>query len=103
MTEATKTIIQNIYSRIVPQIPGFSSIAVNDPDTASSIELESADGTFRTLTLWNNPHQTDIIENYRWEFMNCSTGLLVESELDYTATDAEVLSFLEESLKDPNG
>lgn len=100
MSRNTELTILFIYNRIIPKIniAGISAQVdfIRRKDASeypSGIELAADDGHYYVMLALYNKNDDEIINNYRWEYMDCMTGAIIESELDYHATDDEVLAF----------
>jgi hypothetical protein len=105
MATNTELTLLKIYDRIIPKI--------NIPDLTAQVDLTRRnDGSeyptgieitsddcpiYVILSLFNN-NNDEIINNYRWEYMDCRSGAIIESNLDYNATDEEVIAFFEHTL-----
>jgi hypothetical protein len=105
MSETVESTFLTIYKRIAPKIKNdlltasiYSTLWDDRSEPVSSIEITTEDERFYVLlSLYANPHN-EVIANYRWEYMDCITGAIIESELDYTATDEEVIAFFQHTL-----
>lgn len=105
MATNTELTLRMIYDRIIPKI--------NIPDLAAQLDLTRRnDGSeyptgieitsdnhpiYVVLSLFNKTND-EIVNNYRWEYMDCQSGAIIESNLDYNATDEEVIAFFEHTL-----
>lgn len=105
MSANTELALQDAYNRVVPQIKiarlaaKVDSIKRNDGSAyPSGIEITSDDDRLNIMLSLYNKADDEIINNYRWEYMDCMTGAIVESELDYSAREEEVLAFFQNTL-----
>ena len=105
MPEDTETTLNSIYTRIAPkiQIPGLSVTVLTAPDSYPAIDITTPDDRiYVSLSLSTNLGKTEAdpdIASYRWDYMDCITGAIIESELDYTATAEEVIAFFKHTLE----
>lgn len=105
MSETIESTIEAIYNRIAPKIK-ISNLSANVDfaklsdgfEHVSGIQIATQDYRLNvSLSLYNDDADENI-NNYRWEYMDCVTGALIESELDYSATDEEVIAFFQHAL-----
>ena len=98
MSENIKSILLSIHNRIAPKIKINRLSAKVD---VSSIDISSDDESLRVSLSLCSPiknKDNEDIKKYRWEYMDCNTGALYESELDYNSTDEEVIAFFQHTL-----
>lgn len=108
MSETTETILLNIYNRIASkvQIDRLSAkvelfSCLNAAEQYSELVIFSDDGSlYVTLKLETQMSENKVenIDSYRWEYMDCNTGALYESDLNYNVTDEEVIEFFQHTL-----
>lgn len=105
MSANTELALLTIYKRIVPKIEiaqltaeVYFSKRNDGSEHATAIEIASDDERLYVMLSLNNKANDEIINNYRWEYMDCITGAIVESTLDYTARDEEVIGFFHHTL-----
>lgn len=98
MSENIESILLSIHNRIAPKI---NITRLSAKVNVSSIDISSDDERlYVSLSLcspMSNQNNEDI-KNYRWEYMDCNTGALYESELDYNSTDEDVIAFFQHTL-----
>lgn len=110
MAEDTETTLNSIYARIAPkiQIPGLNVIVLTAPDYIPAIDITTPDDRIYvslslSTDLGKTHHKSGVadpdIASYRWEYMDCITGAIIESELDYMAPDEEVIAFFKHTLE----
>lgn len=99
MAEDTKTTLLTIYNRVAPkiQIPPFIVTVENAPDSYPSLEIKTHDERLYVCLVLHS--KTEDMNSHRWEYMDCITGSIIESELDYTATAEEVIAFFKHTLE----
>lgn len=106
MSTNTEAIFLAIYKRLVPIIQPTQFTAEihwkrrkDASEYPTGMDIRSDDGRLSlTLSLHNKAHD-GIRYNYRWEYMDCMTGAIIESKLDYTAADEEVIAFFQKTLE----
>ena len=105
MSANTELTLLLTYNRIVPKIQiarltaeAYFSKRNDGSEYVSGIEITSDDERLYILLSLYNKADDGIINNYRWEYMDCMTGAIVESELDYNARDEEVIAFFHHTL-----
>lgn len=101
MAEDTKTTLLGIYNRIAPkiQIPLFIVTVENAPDSYPSMEIKTPDERLYICLLLHSKTDDENINSHHWEYMDCITGSIIKSELDYTATTEEVIAFFKHTLE----
>lgn len=98
MSETIESTILAIYNRIAPKIKINRLSAKVE---SSSLDIFADDESlYVSLTLCAKMYSNDDedIKKYRWEYMDCFTGALYESDLDYNSTDEEVIKFFQHTL-----
>lgn len=105
MATNTELTLLMIYNRIVPKINIPDLVAQVDvirrndgSEYPNGIEITSDYHPIYVILALFNENNDEIINNYRWEYMDCRSGAIVESNLDYNATDEEVIAFFEHTL-----
>lgn len=105
MSANTELALLTIYKRVVPKI-NISRLTAelyftqrNDGSQyATGIEITSDDERLYVMLSLHNKAHDEIVNNYRWEYMDCMTGAIAESALDYKAGDEEVIGFFRHTL-----
>jgi hypothetical protein len=107
MSETVEKTLLDIYNHIVPQIsiPRLSAeisfyTRLDGSVGVSGIDISADDETLYvclTLRAATNVDDEDI-NNYRWEYMDCFTGAVYESDLDYQTPGTEVIAFFQHTL-----
>lgn len=94
-----------IYSRVAPEIniPGlttelsnsifFPCVEVFSSDYRVNVSLHLAEFFDKSGRDFND------IENYRWEYMDCVSGAIIESNLGHTATAKEITDFFKDTME----
>lgn len=93
MSVELKNTLVSIYNRIAPEIqmPGLTVEIEPDPETFPGINVTADnDRLFIVLALYS---EDDDIDNHRWEYMDCLSGAIIQSDLTHNATSEEVLKF----------
>lgn len=106
MSETAEKTIFDIYNQLVPEIniPRLSakisfSTRPDGSEHASGIDISSDDETFYVcLSLLAKNADDANINNYHWDYMDCFTGAVYESELDYQTPAEEVIAFFQHTL-----
>jgi hypothetical protein len=100
MPEELKDTFLAIYNRIAPKIriDGLTAKVENEPDASPEIEITSNDERLYIILSFYSKTGSEDVNSYHWEYMDCMTGAIIESELDHTASDEEVISFFEHTL-----
>lgn len=110
MSENTEITLSSIYARIAPkiQIPGLNVTVLTAPDSYPAIDITTPDDRIYvslslSTDLGKTHHKSGVadpdIASYQWEYMDCITGSIIESELNYMAPDEEVITFFKHTLK----
>lgn len=105
MSANTELTLLLTYKRVIPKIQIARLSADMDftqrtdgSEYVSGIAIKSDDERLNILVSLHNKADDEIINNYRWEYMDCVSGAIVESELDYNARDEEVIAFFHHTL-----
>lgn len=107
MSETVEKTILDIYNHLVSEIniPRLSPKVsfgknLDGSVSASGIDISSDDETLYiclSLRAATNSDEENI-NNYHWDYMDCFTGAVYESELDYQTSDEEVIAFFQNTL-----
>jgi hypothetical protein len=105
MSANTELAVLTIYNRIVPKVEAASLTAKvefvrrNDGSNyPSGIGITVNRGHLDLILSLVNRMEDEILDNYRWKYTDCRLGTIIGSDLDYNATDEEVIAFLEHTL-----
>jgi hypothetical protein len=106
MSTNTEAVFLAIYKHLVPKIQPAQLAAEihwtrrkDASEYPTGIAITSDDGRLYSILSLYNKADDGIINNYRWEYMDCMTGAIIDSTLDYTAADDEVIAFFQQTLE----
>jgi hypothetical protein len=106
----TDQILNLIYARIAPKIriPGLNVKLLTAPKDIPAIDFTTPDNRiYASLCLTTTLGRTHSdkgqahpdISSYRWEYMDCMTGSIIATEMDYRTPDEEVIAFFKHTLE----
>lgn len=105
MATNTELMLLMIYNRIIPKINITDLVAQVDltrrndgSKYPTGIEITSDHYPVYVILALFDKNNDEIINNYRWGYMDRRSGDITESNLDYNATNEEVIAFLEHTL-----
>ena len=106
----TDQMINLVHSRIAPKIriPGLKVSVLLAPNEVPAIEFTTPDDRIHLClylsTLLGKTHSGEgeahpDISSYRWEYMNSNAGAIIETDMDYTTDDEDVIAFFKRTVE----